>query len=199
MTPDEELLPYTKEEIKSIPERLFPEVKNLRNSRATTDAFVHQANLFDVLHIAAHGEIDDEFPFHSRIRFNDRTFALSEVLRLRISPKLVFLSSCETGLSVGDIGELRRGNRPISFSGAFLFAGARSVISPFWSVEDRSTAELVSAFYRALSAPVDSFQSVTLTQALASAQRDFIRNGDSPSHKSHPFYWAGFYLLGDGR
>ena len=53
----------------------------------------------------------------------------------------VFLSCCETGLGLSEItGDI------LTFSTAFLSAGARSVISTLWAVEDLATA-LFSIFY----------------------------------------------------
>jgi CHAT domain-containing protein len=53
----------------------------------------------------------------------------------------VFLSCCETGLGMIDITD-----DVLTFSTAFLSAGARSVISTLWAVDDLATA-LFSIFY----------------------------------------------------
>lgn len=55
----------------------------------------------------------------------------------------VFLSCCETGLGVSDItGDI------LTFSTAFLSAGARSVIGTLWAVDDLATALFLIFYYQ---------------------------------------------------
>src|SRR5262249_5131907 len=59
--------------------------------------------------------------------------------------ELVVLSACETGLGRAQSGEGLLGLRR-----AFEMAGARTVISSLWSVNDESTAHLMQSFYQNL-------------------------------------------------
>jgi CHAT domain-containing protein len=98
----------------------------------------------------------------------------------------------------------------VSFPRAFLSAGARSVIASLWPVDDASTARLMKHFYqelggaeaaepraRAVSNRADS--SVGAAEALARAQRRYLREARTSDASAHPVYWAGFFLMGDGR
>jgi CHAT domain-containing protein len=69
---------------------------------------------------------------------------------------------------------------------AFLYAGASNVVATIWPVEDRATAQLMGQFYRYL----ESGSSVS--EAMTFAKRASLSSRDT----AHPFYWAGFVLVG---
>jgi CHAT domain-containing protein len=85
------------------------------------------------------------------------------------------LSRIESG---DDVVGLRRG---------FLWAGARSVVTSLWQVDDQATGDLMKAFYAALRRGVDK------AEGIRQAQLDTLRA------YPHPFYWAAFHLTGDHR
>ena len=72
---------------------------------------------------------------------------------------------------------------------AFLTAGAKSVVASLWSVDDRSTATLMSMFYEHLS------KGLPVRDSLRQAQLDFVK---AYGAKASPYYWAGFEVIGDG-
>jgi len=94
---------------------------------------------------------------------------------------LVTLSACDT-----NIGRLDGEEGVSSIVYAFLYAGAKSAVASLWMAEDASTAALMKSFYRHLSLGESK------SQALRSAQLEFLSHGDQP-----PFYWASFQLVGD--
>src|SRR6185295_12330838 len=61
------------------------------------------------------------------------------------SCRLVVLSACRTS-----VGPTRRDDAPQALPFGFLYAGASSVISSLWAVDDASTRELMTEFYRHL-------------------------------------------------
>jgi CHAT domain-containing protein len=75
----------------------------------------------------------------------------------------------------------------MSLTRAIHFAGARSVLSTLWSVDDRKTTQLMTAFYRNLRAGQSK------DEALRSAQIEML----SSQGGEMPFYWAGFTVNGD--
>ena len=73
---------------------------------------------------------------------------------------------------------------------AFMYAGAPTVGVSLWSVADKSTADLMTDFYKRLLTPG---QATTPSSALRGAQLAMI----SGKKYSAPFYWAPFVLVGD--
>jgi CHAT domain-containing protein len=102
-----------------------------------------------------------------------------------LSARLVVLSGCETGL-----GRELAGEGLLGLAHAFLGAGADALLVSLAPVADRATAQLMVPFYRRL------FAGETVATALAGAQRELLRERDG---RRHPFHWAPFAILGDGR
>jgi len=76
----------------------------------------------------------------------------------------------------------------LGITAAFLGAGVPVVVSSLWPVDDRETGRVMAAFYRRLSG------GETVAAALRGAQMDVSRTPQG----AHPFYWAGFVVVGDG-
>ncbi len=106
-----------------------------------------------------------------------------EIVALDLPTGIVMLSACETGL-----GRIGPGDELAGLPRAFVAAGARSVISSLWKVEDLATAVLVKHFYRRLEAGADLDEALRLAQL---AVRRYVH--------PHPAYWAAFTLSGNGR
>jgi CHAT domain-containing protein/Flp pilus assembly protein TadD len=144
----------------------------------------------DILHLATHGEPNPQAPLFSALHLapgegEDGRLEVHEILRLDLRAALVVLSACQTALQAGLGAPLPAGEDFIGLIAALLEAGAASVLATLWPVADRSTAELMGTFYRAL--PQEG-----RAQALRSAQRALRRR------HPHPFFWAPFVLVGDG-
>jgi CHAT domain-containing protein len=146
---------------------------------------------YRLVHVATHGLLDAERPQFTGVvlslvgnREGDGFLRTDEIFNLRLGAQLVMLSACETGL-----GREKRGEGVIGLTRAFLYAGAPSVGVSLWSVADRSTADLMSDFYRRLLAK----QSPTPPAAMRAAQQQMIAG----KKYSAPFYWAPFVLVGD--
>lgn len=138
------------------------------------------------LHIAAHAVSrpgEGRLPgFYERAGADAPRITLEDIYRLNLEAELVVLSACETGL-----GDRIGGEGFLGLSRAFLHAGARQLVASLWRVEDRSTAELMTAFHAAL--PEQG-----TAQALRDAKLSLLE-----SEWSHPSYWASFVLVGDAR
>ena len=93
---------------------------------------------------------------------------------------LVVLSACETAVVDSNSTEAVSG-----LSKAFLQAGAKGVLSTLWSVADKESAELMSDFYK------ESKNHKSYADSLQSAKLNMIHQN------LHPFFWAGFVLLGE--
>jgi CHAT domain-containing protein/Tfp pilus assembly protein PilF len=191
MAPARARLPYSRQEATAVA-GLFPKDRLLLvGNRATESAFKTSAARYDVLHLATHGHFDKFNPLLSGVelepdRREDGRLEVHEILGLRLNADLVVLSACDTALGSGYFSELPAGDDIVGLTRAFLFAGSPSVIASLWAVNDQSTARLMAAFYRRLSAAGKA-------EALAEAQRELIAGG---GRYAHPYFWAPFVLVG---
>ncbi len=117
---------------------------------------------FAVIHLAAHGQVNDLSPMNSRLLLSqdrlpdpmapgsldgpayDGILTAGEVLSTwKLKAELVTLSACESGL-----GRPSGGEGYVGFAQAFFLAGARSLIVSLWEVDDRATSLLMTRFYQ---------------------------------------------------
>jgi CHAT domain-containing protein len=151
-----------------------------------------------IVHVATHGVLNARSPMFSRIELarassvadpsNDGRLEVHEVLDLTIRSPLVFLSGCETGNGNAWSTSFARGDDYATLAEAFLYAGARNVISTLWRIEDRAAASFATTFYSGLGTK-------TPVEALGMAQRATLASRDYAS----PYYWAAYVTSGDGR
>jgi len=180
-------LPESQEEVETIAHS-FPESSTLLLGNNATETKFKSLPLADyrVLHLALHGYADLEYPDRSALVFapehggpDDGLLEVREIRALRLKARLVTLSACNTG--VGPVGEAGVAN----LVNAFIEAGAESVVSTLWELEDRPTERLITSFYRNLASGRDK------VDALRGAQLEFVRAG------LPPYYWASFEMVGD--
>jgi CHAT domain-containing protein len=146
---------------------------------------------YRIIHVATHGLLNAERPQFTGVvlslvgnKTHDGFVRTDEVFNLRLGSPLVMLSACETGL-----GKEKRGEGVMGLTRAFMYAGAPTVGVSLWSVADKSTADLMTDFYKRLFAT----EATTSSSALRGAQLAMI----SGKKYSAPFYWAPFVLVGD--
>ncbi|MEP6820023.1 MAG: CHAT domain-containing tetratricopeptide repeat protein [bacterium] len=152
---------------------------------------------YRVVHIATHGLLNAERPQFTGLvlslvgnKSEDGFLRTDEVFNLRLGSPLVMLSACETGL-----GKEKRGEGVIGLTRAFMYAGAPTVGVSLWSVADKSTAELMTDFYKRLLGSSAGSTGVPASSAMRDAQLAMIAG----KKYSAPFYWAPFVLVGDWR
>lgn len=176
------------------------EVKNITSffqgdifsaNKATKENFKLYASHYTALHLAMHAIIDDESPMNSRLAFtfnsnnySDNMLYTYEIPNIRLNAELVVLSACNTG-----IGKLRKGEGLMSLTRSFAFAGVPSIVTTLWSVNDKSSAGLMKNFYKHLSSGEEK------DIALQEAKLEYLENTDIMH--AHPYYWAGYILIGD--
>jgi CHAT domain-containing protein len=186
------------------------------------DAFAKAAGRADVLHIASHALLIDRSPWWSGIELRstksstaaapasreqpathtragflsdvdsltiERTFPSDPYVRawqiatLDVPARLAVLSACETAG-----GRMTTGEGTLGLTAAFLSAGVPVVVSSLWPVDDRVTATIMHSFYGYLASG----------QPVATALRRAQIDASHSSRYAHPFYWAGFTVVGDG-
>lgn len=120
-----------------------------------------------------------------------------EVMNLKLDADWVVLSACNTAAGEGAGAEAASG-----LGQAFFFAGARSVLVSNWPVHSASTRQLmVRTFDRYMGNKVEG-----RAKALQRAMLDLV---DKTTHRdaagkevfsyAHPFFWAPFMIVGEGR
>ena len=107
-----------------------------------------------------------------------------EIEALDLDVDLVVLSACETA-----VGESFYSEGIVGLTNSFFIAGARSVISTLWPVDDQATAVFMSSFYD----NINNTDSIVL--ALADTKREFIKGEHGDEYKK-PYYWAPFVYYG---
>jgi CHAT domain-containing protein len=151
---------------------------------------------YRVVHIATHGLLNVERPQFTGVVLSlvgnttsDGFLRTDEIFNLKMGSPLVMLSACETGL-----GKEKRGEGVIGLTRAFMYAGAPTVGVSLWSVADKSTADLMTDFYRRyLGTGAAASTPVSAPAAMREAQLAMIEG----KKYSAPFYWAPFVLVGE--
>lgn len=214
-------LPWVRDELSAIvgPGRLSGAVwLDADFTAARLSAALENGN--PVLHLATH--------FHFSLANERDAFLLLgdgnrlSLAELRTGPyrfaglDLVTLSACDTALSGGRDAD---GRQIDGLARLVLEKGAASVLASLWPIADKSTSVLMARFYgghehlgkaaalrRAQlallhgsasgSADESAARSARLQALLPSEHGDFVPPPGAPY--AHPYYWAGFVLMGDG-
>jgi CHAT domain-containing protein/tetratricopeptide (TPR) repeat protein len=168
---------------------------------ASEEQFKSRAQDYDILHLATHGILDDRSPMYSHLLLaptpgatqEDGVLEARELMKLELRADLVALSACETAR-----GRVSRGEGMIGLTWALFVAGAPTTLVSQWKVSSDSTAQLMIEFHRRLRSdpahPPGSARPKSVAEALRAAALKLKRD----SRYQHPFYWAGFVVVGVG-
>ena len=161
------------------------------NGDATEQKFYDIAGDYRFIHLSTHGVADARQGDYSYLAFAEQKDSIeNEFLYVRdiyntsLNADLVFLSACETAQ-----GELQRGEGIISLARAFAYAGAKSIITTLWQVDDAATKDISIDFYKNLK------KGFTKDVALRQAKLRHIKSARSA--QKHPFFWAAMIGIGD--
>ncbi len=179
-------LPFAAKEVDNVT-TTFPGSTKLLNSEFTEPETTKRISNYSIIHFATHAAFVTGNPEDSFVLFGDGEAASLNDLRLwnLSNTDLVVLSACETGLG----GELGNGIEILGFGYVMQEAGAKAAIASLWQVSDEGTQALMNAFYAILKQ-----EKLSKAQALQKAQMTLIPN----IIYEHPYYWAGFILIGNG-
>lgn len=158
------------------------------NKKGNNQSFQETANTYKYIHLSAHGILNNEDA--NRSYFNMSTseddfipLYLSTLYNIQINAEMVVTSACDAG-----IGKVSAGEGILSMARGFFYAGAKSVITSLWEVQDGFTGKLLKNFYQNLKDGKDK------GGALNQAKQNFIRTqGDD---FARPYYWAAFVPIG---
>lgn len=155
---------------------------------ATLARFIELAPSHEIIHIASHAMLNETDHRFSYIAFSPNTkgespslLYLADLYGLTLNAELVVLSACNTAR-----GELLSGEGVISLGQGFAYAGARSLVTTLWAVDDKATAQLMAYFYEGLAANLP--KDIALQQAkLRLLEEENVA----------PFYWGAPIAIGD--
>ncbi|HLK66817.1 MAG TPA: CHAT domain-containing tetratricopeptide repeat protein [Bryobacteraceae bacterium] len=190
-------LPYTADEVRAVA-RLYDAGKalTLSGDAAARRGWKTDAARYGILHFAAHAELNSANPMYSYLQFTsepgagDGILEAREIVNLDLHAQVAILSACETAR-----GQPLYGEGQLGMSWAFLLAGVPTTVVSQWKVDSGSTAALMPVFHRFLKPALDQEKSgLGRANALRQAALAVMR---SPGHL-HPFYWAGFVVVGNG-
>ena len=163
---------------------------------ATEERAKAEMSQFEVLHFATHGVLDGKDPLYSNILLSqsgstgDGLLEAREIMKLNLTADIAILSACDTAR-----GRISGGEGVIGMMWALFVAGCPTTVVSQWSVESRSTTKLMIEFHRALlGLNKQSERMRRAADALREAQLKMLRT----QVYRHPFYWAGFVVVGNG-
>lgn len=143
---------------------------------------------------AAHGVLDNQSPLYSYVQLappekpggDDGHLEAWEIMQRPLSAELVILSACDTAR-----GHVAAGEGVLGLMWALFVAGSPSTLVSQWRVDSAATTAIMVDFHRQWHAASGLSKARALRAAALKAlgTREF----------AHPFYWAGFILVGDGR
>jgi len=173
-------LPNSKTEIESISKLFRSQI--FTNTSATSTNFNDYSKDYEIIHFATHASANDSLsPW---ISFSDKKMTLNDLYQTNNTANLIVLSACKTSL-----GEINKGEGVMSLARGFFNTGANAVISTLWNVNDKSSSEILTSFYKEIK------KGKSKSGALRQAKLNYL-NTHTLSETS-PYYWSSLILIGD--
>ena len=170
--------PHILAEVQSVAS-ILPKTELFLGGQATAEVLKTNGAQNALLHIATHGTYRQDNPMFSGIRLGDGYLNLYDLYQMRLSARHVTLSGCATGMNF-----VAAGDELLGLQRGLFCAGAGSLLLSLWDVHDRSTAELMQAFYKGFT------ESSDMAGSLQSAMKQLRQQNP------HPYFWAPFVLVG---
>jgi filamentous hemagglutinin family protein len=180
---------------------------NLKNQRLEIK---HAEKPFNIVHLSTHAAFPDngKSPY---IQFWDSQVGLDDLRTIKwyAPPKveLLTLSGCETAIG--------NENHELGFAGLAVRADVKSALASLWQVSDVGTLALMSEFYQQLGKQETTIKAEALRQTQLAMLHGNVRieSGEvrgtgmkvnlpselknrKDQNLSHPYYWAGFTIIG---
>lgn len=205
------------EPLPAVPVELSTIVKNQGGSDFLNEKFTvdnlrsqRQKQSYKIIHLATHGVFTSGAISNSYIQFWNTKLRLNELHNLQLNTPtvdLLVLSACKTALGDQDA--------ELGFSGLALQAGVKSAMGSLWSVSDAGTLGLMTEFYSQLNISTIKAEALRKAQIEMLNGRIRIKQGKLQQLRlktetslpveiaklgdfelSHPYYWAGFTMIG---
>jgi CHAT domain-containing protein len=168
--------------------------KLLLGREAGRERLRDEAKSAGVLHLALRGVLNDASPLHSLLAAAPATGAgqglieAADVLDWDLDVRAVVLSRLESEATLTSAGA-----GAVTLAWALFVSGAPTAVMSQWIVDAPSTAALALALHRGLRAAAGQ-PPARPSEALRRAALPLLQG---PTR--HPFYWAGFTVMGDAR
>ncbi len=183
-------LPNSEEEARIAAAALPSPANTLLLGDAATAWAFKKAVHHRIIRLAVHAVSNEVYPERSAVillsdpaKGVDGFLQASEIVQLPLDADLVVLSACDTA-----VGPVEGQEGIATLSKAFLLAGARTVISTLWSLDDDTALYLMREFYAELAHGRDA------SDALATAKQKILKT--FAQAKIVPYYWAGYTVEG---
>lgn len=173
-----------------------------------------QESRYGIVHLATHADFQEGDPTQSYIQLWDGQLTLDDMQRLELDESaigLLVLSACKTAVGSQDAEK--------GFAGLAIQSGVPSALASLWYVSDLGTLALMSEFYNTFKTDDENARSILKADALRQAQLAMLRgevrleDGKLVSDRGeltlpgqlgeltgenleHPYFWAGFTLIG---
>ncbi len=158
--------------------------------QATEPAFwalaQHQDSAGGILHVCCHGNFVSGDPLNAGLLLSDAKVDAAEIARTRLRYDEVILSACSTGYRPTRVGGIvLSGDDILGLPGAFLEAGARSVLVSIPPARDDAALQFMTLYHEQRAAGKTPLFALRETQLTMLAEQAFA-----------PALWIGFTVYG---
>ena len=181
-------LEHTKQEVSFLNDQFNTTLQE--GTGITKDDFFNTLSRADIFHFTGHAISllgNDNISFlalgESANKVSQDIF-INEISNQKTDASLITLNACNTG-----VGEILKGEGVYNLARSFFKAGASSVVSSLWSIEDYSSSEITKSFYTYLK------KGESKSKALRLAKLDYLDNAQTDELR-HPYYWSGLIITG---
>jgi CHAT domain-containing protein len=170
----------------------------------------YQQQRFSILHLASHAEFRPGDVENSYVQLWDNKLTLPKVRELSRDLKwqdmpsldLLVLSACQTALGSKEA--------ELGFAGTALNAGAQTAIASLWAVNDRGSLGLMSGLYQGLRNGLSRSEAMRQAQLMMLRGDTRLQGGQlylanqgaiaaplTDQRFQHPYFWAGYTVVGN--
>ncbi|MEH1860855.1 MAG: CHAT domain-containing protein [Nostoc sp.] len=208
-TQGQEPLPAVPLELSTLVSKLW-QGKLLLDKQATLENLktIRRQQPFGIIHMATHADFATGALSNSYIQLWEDKLRLNQLRQLRLNEpevEMLVLSACRTAL--GDE------ESELGFAGLAVLAGVKTSVASLWSVNDAGTAALMTKFYENLKTAPIKAEALRQAQVAMVKGQIYVKDGqvqglgivgnlplpaDSADESLiHPYYWAGFTMVGN--
>jgi CHAT domain-containing protein len=174
--------------------------KMLLHDQATLPVVQAELNQAQHSHFSCHGYYEPDL--RAGLVLADGNLTAKDLFsKIRLdNPQLVVMSACETAQLQPTLADEYMG-----LTSSFLYAGAHTVLATQWRVNAVSSQLLIEDFYQGIIQGLSPILALQQAQGkLKQMPREEVQRRlqvTTPMPKipyQHPYYWAGFVVIGEG-